>query len=1107
MKFRCGLAAMAGLAAVLPGNVALAQPSDASMAQIERCVTAGVRMNLGVFSEIRQEEAGSTADNRLGLSGHLVVRSEPVPGEFLVRAQLWAPFRAAVEGNRLHVYSGDENDPLGAPVRGLEYNSCTQRSDGTVSFLATTTDMSGVSQIAGEYRRDGYTFQYLRADASGKLHPQYTLLGEPSWVPEFEARQDAEYPPRAQSLGVTGYCNLMVRVLNDGRPEILVTGCTDDIFEESATASIMSSRYSAAPGDGADLAHPIVWERVSFGLSDTQMAAIGVTINSLASLVPSGQTVVSGTSRQMASLDTAETAGRRADNGQGRSTAGYRRLSGEPLVTPESGQTTEQYEAGRARISERRIELVNQYSTGVADVFIYEPEGLGAEERRWLDRLERSLGGLDVVRGAALGSAGGRTWGARTWVIAGRVVEPGMVGIDLDFVQLFGCNPQNGAGEVNTLGSISNWGRVWNQIQYGFSSDADRRRAIERSRRDSTESIFDQIDRRAEALRAQISQTNPCVAGDIFRFGRGMRADEQMPYMSGRTNFGWGPEQNDSWNVEQIYHFADIDAPQLGARDWEYYVEYLVETMSHISDEALEMSLYGMLEHAALAMVWDDTFRAQNKPEFLTEEGQFVRSNYRLENGHTLLSYLLSRNYDPVMLRQFFTDEVIDLETSLTARNRWGETGAQLLAARGIAIDTLQPDYSGNPFFGLNFAYPETASPRMVEAAIVGDNRPALEWLKTRGADFSSPLDFPNARHGLTPLALAVALDRPDAIAFLLNETDVNARHPVTGRTAIFEAYPSFADADGRPVARQLASQAMRLSAGDASRIQNILIAAGADTTLRDEEGRSPEQYWSGLSARQDERNATVLAGRAEADDMQATLDRWERESRQQTREAFMSGVMRGLTDATNRFAAEAREARRREAANNGYAYPVPSRSGGAGSDPSTSGRNDARGSSGPATSRSSRSSGGGGSASVSSVGGDINYQPQENWGYMRCQYFQTIQGASGRMMTHWYSDIYRLVDTYHQRGGPEYDEAQDDLERQAAENVSDAEVRLRTMAMQGDYVAEDLSCTQMYFSSAGWTEQEAQTRRDTEYDGSVRQSETWGGGNRMVVIDSAARF
>jgi len=1077
------------------------------MAQIERCVTAGVRMNLGVFSETRQEEAGSTVDSRLRQSGHLVVRSEPAPGVFLVRSQVRAPIRAAIEGNEQYVYPGDENEPLGQPLRALEYDSCTQTTDGTVSFVATATSESGVSQIDGEYRRDGYTIQYRTIGASGESRLLETQLGERSWVPELEARRDAEYPPRAQSLGVTGYCNSMVRVLNDGRPEILATGCTDDIFEESATASIMSSRYSSAPGDGADLAHPIVWERVSFGLSDTQMAAMGRSFNSLASLAPPRQAEDGGSSRQVASLDTAETTGRRADNGQGRSTAGYRRLSGEPLVTPERGVSTEQYEAGRARIRERRIELVTQYSTGIADVFIYEPEGLGAEERRWLDRLERSLSGLDVVRGAALGSAGGRTWGARTWVIAGRVVEPGIVGIDLDFVQLFGCNPQNGSGEVNTLGSISNWGRVWNPIQYGFSSDSDRRRTVERSRRDSTQSIFDQIDRRAEALRAQISQTNPCVAGDIFRFGRGMRADEQMPYMSGRTYFGWGPEQNESWNVEQIYHFASIDAPQLGARDWEYYVEFLVETMSHISDEALEMSLYGMLEHAALAMVWDDTFRAQNKPEFLTEEGQFVRSNYRLENGHTLLSYLLSRNYDPVMLRQFFTDEVIDLETSLTARNRWGETGDQLLAARGIAIDTLQPDYSGNPFFGLNFAYPETASPRMVEAAIVGDNRPALEWLKTRGADFSSPLDFPNARHGLTPLALAVALDRPDAMAFLLNETDVNARHPVTGRTAIFEAYPSFTDADGRPVARQLASQAMRLSAEDASRIQNMLIAAGADTTLRDEEGRSPDQYWSALSARQDERNATVLADRAEAEDMQATLDRWEHESRQQTREAFMSGVMRGLTDATNRFAAEAREARRREAANNGYAYPVPSRSEGAGSEPSTSDRNVARGSSRPATSRASRSSGGSSSASVSSVGGDINYQPQENWGYMRCQYFQTIQGASGRMMTHWYSDIYRLVDTYHHRGGPEYDEALADLERQAAENMSDAEGRLRTMAMQGDYVAEDLSCTQMNFSSAGWTEQEAQSQRDREYDESVSQSETWGGGNRMVVIDSAARF
>lgn len=847
-----------------------------------------------------------------------------------------------------------------------------------------------------------------------------------NWAPNWVSAQLPAYPAAAAQRSLSGYCDVSFRVDRTGAPDSAELTCEPgEVFEESTNAAIKSWRFNAYPGP--DEFSRYYRFRVAYAPGNVRPPRQDIVLDTERNNAPQ----TPGTSGTGASAGSAPAA---QVGSAAPSAANVMAGSGEALtVRPDYPAYPMPSDPAQRALMEQRVakngeddfnQQINQIAaehfrgTSV-DLFIYERPGLTSGQRARLDALERSLSGLNIVRGSRMGYANGEIVLARGYATAGRVVDAPWSGTDLEFLQVYPCtSEQNPEGVYPVrMGSPANWGAVYSHVQYNLADDRGRRDAERRGERLADERIREQIRSQAGPIRTILaSVARPCTPSGIFGFGQGMGGDMgPLYYLDSNNDFGWANAATGGWNIERDHWYIEADVPHLRRRPSAYYAEYLHAIAEHIDDRALSISLHGVISDE-----WTFGFLAlfdpsEPRPGFHDWEARFIRSNHRLSNGHTLLTYLIERGADPVLLRAFFSQGVLDFDSAMTARNSRGHTPIDLLLERGIAPDILRPDVyttamEPSPGDDGMYAFPRPPSSRMIESAIVGDNLQALQWLQGRGADFSAPFDTAFDGPNLTPLALAVALDRPAALEFLLAETDVNARHPETGRTAYFEAYAASTDADGRPVPRLVGGQSIALSQNAALRLRQRLIAAGANATVRDGRGVDASTYWSLRGDEQARDNASTLRARAELEEEQGAMERWRRESRRQLFDGVMEGVVAGLSDAADTFAEDARRERNRRAreaeSRMTSAQLLGQPSGGGASDASSgaaSGSSSAPRSSAPTAT---------GSSSPDYPAEARAVRPEENGGsewspspavyaVMYCRY------NSDASAVHWYSDIY----------------------------------------------------------------------------------------------------
>ena len=857
-----------------------------------------------------------------------------------------------------------------------------------LGFAGLVAALMGGPQLAyGQSALQPVLVSTVQSDWSAATSSQPS--GSESWSPEVIESTTPDFPRRALTEGIGGQCDATFQVDRNGYAANIQLECTPEMFSGSTMDAIRDWRFTPWTGEGS--LSPWTTLPISYnlpGASDTrapvedsppakqpdsrvdngegasdERGMIGIQINPVGDRFYIGQIIDNGPAAraglrlgdEITAVDGVSVAGTHIDAVMG-ALAGrpgddvtmriFRASESDSLdvtltresaralaaaVMPRTPMRTDlPVGGGESAQSARITELFSDNFRGTTDVFIYAPTDLASDAAGWLNWYADQLRnrGLQVGMSSDFGADDGFV-AARVFVAANRIIEPRQTGVDLDLVQARFCGtPVDGF----IAATISNWGRDHDYLQWGFMDDRRRQAALADSRQASTRDIREQLTSHMGALDAAIREREPCLAPQIFSYPQGLSPSDERGFLDRGFDFGWTFNGARGWNIENAYPFLEIDAPQLGRRPNEYYVEYLAEVASVFSDDTLSVALAYMIANdlpfSMLGMI-DPTPPA---PEFHARESQFIRSNYRLMSGHTLLTYLIERDFDPVLLRRLFTHGVLDFEAAMYARDRFGRSPAFMLIERGIPPEVLEPDYQAYLDM-VAFEYPQQPTGRMIEAAIVGDNPNALAWLVAEGADLEQVLEAPGRVYSrqdfefsagpLTPIELAAALGRQELVIYLASLVGVDFQNPVSGRTALFHTYASETDLDGYPVPRTVGGQVAVMSSEDALAMQTLLLSMGADPDIRDAQGQTVLDFQQRVSQFQQERNRREAASRAEERDRQGTLSRWRNESRQQMWSAFGQGVVTGLRNEGERLAAAERRRQAEQARRDALNQPV----------------------------------------------------------------------------------------------------------------------------------------------------------------------------------------
>lgn len=312
---------------------------------------------------------------------------------------------------------------------------------------------------------------------------------------------------------------------------------------------------------------------------------------------------------------------------------------------------------------------------------------------------------------------------------------------------------------------------------------------------------------------------------------------------------------------------------------------------------------------------------------------------------------------------------------------------------------------------------------------------------------------------------------------------------------------PSVLDEEGSEVTRKLLPGVyINLTSKASMELVDLLISMGANPALTDSEGRTAEEDYRYRVASQ---IAKIEQEEQQSIQKQAEMWRAIEASRKRNIEAYerMMGAARQSQDI---YQQQSRSLDRSimprwkqkmldEVDNYAYEQKTVKRSM---SNSKESHKAD-RSSSSVSTNRQA--------AAMDKVGSLVS---PESWGYMECQFFTQPSGVNtNKMLTKWFSGVYKIWGSYEQDETGATIIPKEELEKQSKKNTNAAVNEMRHLANQGGEIALDVSCNEFYMVSFGWTKEEALHNRNGRLREANEQKDSWGGGSRMIVIDSTRGF